>query len=133
MINLTKELPQNTIVDQSGHTEQYSKVPMTAPSRGSLWYPHIWGMSETTSGAYWTAIHGARCICDGVFFETWHNRISSHLWVSSDRPLIALCFNIESRLGIIQWITSSLKALEVDKTRNPTWPQPIWKIHNYTI
>ena len=32
----TKELPQNTAVIQSEHTEQYSKVSMTAPSRGSL-------------------------------------------------------------------------------------------------
>ena len=36
MINFTKELPQNTSVVQSEYTEQYSKVPMTAPSRGSL-------------------------------------------------------------------------------------------------
>ena len=36
MINFTKELPQNTTVVQSEHTQLYSKVPMTAPSRGSL-------------------------------------------------------------------------------------------------
>ena len=36
MINFTKELPQNTRVVQSKYTEQYSKVPMTAPSGGSL-------------------------------------------------------------------------------------------------
>ena len=36
MINFNKELPQNTTVVQTEHTGQYSKVPMTAPSRGSL-------------------------------------------------------------------------------------------------
>ena len=36
MINFTKELPQNTTDIQSDLTEQYSKAPMTAPSRGSL-------------------------------------------------------------------------------------------------
>ena len=46
LINFTKELPQNTTVIQSEHTDQYQKVPMTAPSRGSLWYlrcyKHLW-------------------------------------------------------------------------------------------
>ena len=35
MINFIKELPQNTTVVQTEHAGQYSKVPMTAPSRGS--------------------------------------------------------------------------------------------------
>ena len=39
MINLTKELPQNTTVVQSEHMEQYSKVPMTAPSSAVLELP----------------------------------------------------------------------------------------------
>ena len=33
MVNFTKELPQHTSVVQS---EKYSKVPMAAPSKGSL-------------------------------------------------------------------------------------------------
>ena len=37
MINFTKELPQNTTVFQSKHTEQYKKVPMTAPFRYPQW------------------------------------------------------------------------------------------------
>ena len=48
MINFIKELPQNTTVAKSDHTEQYSKIPMTAPSRDSLWYPQ-W--IKTSSGA----------------------------------------------------------------------------------
>ena len=36
MIDVTKELPQKTIVVQLEHTEQNSKVPMTAPSGDSL-------------------------------------------------------------------------------------------------
>ena len=36
MIDFTKELPQKTSVVQSEHTKQYSKDPMTSPSRGSL-------------------------------------------------------------------------------------------------
>ena len=39
-----KELPQNTTVVQTEHTRQYTKVPITAPSRGSLWsvsYTHL--------------------------------------------------------------------------------------------
>ena len=59
MNNFTKELPQNTTVVQTEHTGQYSKIPLTVPSVGSLvWYPllaitlrHVWGMSGTTSGA----------------------------------------------------------------------------------
>ena len=37
MINSSKELPQNTTVIQSEYAEKYSKVPMTARSRGSQW------------------------------------------------------------------------------------------------
>ena len=42
----TKELPQNTTVVQSEHRKQYSKVPMTVPSRG------IWGMSGACLGQH---------------------------------------------------------------------------------
>ena len=35
-VNLTKELPQTTTVVQSEHTEQNSKVPITAPSSVSF-------------------------------------------------------------------------------------------------
>ena len=48
MINFTKELPQNTTLVQSEHVERYSKVPMTAPSRGNPCYPQ-WII--TSSGA----------------------------------------------------------------------------------
>ena len=56
MINLTKELPQNTSVVQSEYTEQYSKVPMTAPSRGSLCM--ITASSGACLGYVWDNIWG---------------------------------------------------------------------------
>ena len=71
-----QELPQNTTVIQSEHTEQYSKVPMTAYDiQGQSMISAvdnniIWGMPGTTSGAYcqqWTTITGATCICDAIF------------------------------------------------------------------
>ena len=54
MINLTKELPQNRTVVQSEHTEQYSKVPMTASSSGSFWIAseHNCGSSRTYGAAF---------------------------------------------------------------------------------
>ena len=58
LINFTIELPQNTNVVQSEHTEQYSKVPMTAPSRGSLSYSQ-WIM--TSSGACLGYMLNAKC------------------------------------------------------------------------
>ena len=49
MINFTKELPQNTTVIHSAHTEQYSK--------GSIWGQSINGQQWTTmdnNGQQWS-------------------------------------------------------------------------------
>ena len=57
MINFTKELPQNKTVIQSDDMEHNSKVPMTAPSRGSL-YPK-WRTRDNNgdnNGQQWATI-----------------------------------------------------------------------------
>ena len=74
MINLTKELPQNTIVVQSEHTEQHSKVPMTASSRGSLWYPHLWHVWDNILGILSTMDSNLRC-----YMHLWC-RFLEHIW-----------------------------------------------------
>ena len=91
---LGDEVPQSARLSAGGGCKSYSgnaQMPSTLPLpknclRTQLWFNQnlwsgiqkleavfhlrIWGMSETTSGAYcqqWTAIRGATCICDAVF------------------------------------------------------------------
>ena len=75
MINFTKELSQNTTVVQSEHTKQYSKVPMTAPSRGSLLCPQwIITSSGACLGHVWDNIWGILSTMDNNL------RYYMHLW-----------------------------------------------------
>ena len=85
MINFTNELLQNNC-GSIELAEQNSKFPMTAP----VFDIRIWGMSETTPGAYcqqWTAIRGATCITHKKWqAETYSASFSPFIWETAKGP-----------------------------------------------
>ena len=70
MINFTKELPQNTTLIQSEHTEQYSK----SSNDSAIWRQSMISAVDNNNGQQWITVDNngqqsamLHCISDAVF------------------------------------------------------------------